>query len=228
MSADKRLLPIADFCARADLTWDHHRAERMSRYLDLLLQFNQAMNLIGPLTAPEVVDQLLLDSLIATAARAPQGPILDVGCGAGLPGIPIKIVFPDCPLTLVEPRQKRSTFLKIATHRLELRDVDVLRCRIEDFDGDRFDTVISKAFEAPTKWLATARPFIADRTTDTSADTGAVIVMGRRSDEQALLDAAKPLGLELAGQAPGPGEGPEQRVYYAFGLPGGSSVDLLS
>ena len=209
MSPHTSLERIAAFCADADLPWDDDRAEKMAHYLDLLMQFNQAMNLIGPLTSDEVVDQLLLDSLVATAARKPQGPILDVGCGAGLPGIPIKIAFPDCPLSLVEPRRKRSTFLKIAAHRLELTDVDVFRSRIEDFHAKDFDTVISKAFQPPTTWLETARPFI--------ADDGALIVMGRESDRPDLLDAARPLGLSLEGSARGAGDGPEQRVCYAFG-----------
>ena len=209
MSSAPSLDPIAHFCSSADLPWDEERAEKMGRYLDLLLQFNQAMNLIGPLSREEVVDQLLLDSLIATAARRPQGPILDVGCGAGLPGIPIKIVFPDCPLSLVEPRRKRSTFLKIATHRLNLSDVEVFHGRIEEFDGQGFDTVISKAFQAPTTWLETARPFI--------TDDGAVIVMGRQSDRSDLVATAQTLELSLQSEAHGAGEGPEKRICYAFG-----------
>ena len=199
---------IATYCADAALPWDDGRAAQMAHYLDLLMQFNQAMNLIGPMSPPEIVEYLLLDSLVATAARQPQGPILDVGCGAGLPGIPIKIVYPESAITLVEPRRKRSTFLKVATHRLGLNDVDIFRGRIEDFQGQDFDTVISKAFQAPTTWLATARPFI--------ADDGAVIVMGRQSDRPDLIDTAQRLGLPHHSEARGAGGGEDQRVCYAF------------
>lgn len=209
MSAESRVDKIAGFCADHDLPWDEERAAAMTRYLDLLLQFNEAMNLIGPLSEQEVVDQLLVDSLVAAAARRPKGPILDVGTGAGLPGIPLKIVFPDCPISLVEPRRKRSTFLKIVTHRLNLDDVTVFRGRIEDFDGGDFDFVISKAFRAPVEWLETAKPYL--------ADGGAVVCMAREGDRAGLEEKAGALGMSLAGEAAGRGDGAERRVCFAFG-----------
>ena len=202
------LAALASFCTANDLPWDEGRAQKMEGYLDLLMQFNEAMNLIGPLTRQAVVDELLVDSLVAAAARRPEGPMLDVGTGAGLPGIPLKIVFPDVALTLVEPRQKRSTFLKIAIHRLSLSSVTAFRGRIEDFDGARFDTVISKAFQPPEDWLQTAKPF--------AADTGAIICMARRRDAQGLLEVAGELGLRLAGSAGRGAESPTQRVCYVF------------
>lgn len=199
---------IAQFCDDSDLPWDDERADRMGRYLDLLMQFNESMNLIGPLTYSEIIDELLIDSLAAAAARRPRGPILDVGTGAGLPGIPIKIAFPDSALTLVEPRQKRSTFLKIAVHRLQLSDVDVFRGRIEEFDGRGFDVVISKAFQPPEKWLRTAVPF--------TGPDGAVVCMARRKDHPQLVDTADELGLKMVGTSTLGDESENQRVCFAF------------
>ena len=212
MSSHKELEPIASFCESQGLPWGEECAERMARYLDLLMQFNESMNLIGPLDRETVVRELLLDSVVAAGARSPRGPILDVGTGAGLPGIPLKILCPDCPISLVEPRRKRSTFLKIATHRLGLEEVSIERCRIENFDGDGYDFAISKAFEAPTSWLATAAPRI--------LSTGVVLCMARRADEQALVEEAADLGLELVGSATSSNSrvrSGEQRVCYAFG-----------
>lgn len=203
------LEPIAAFCDEASLPWDEKRARRMFRYLDLLEEFNASMNLIGPMDRPTIVRELLLDSLVAAAARRPGASILDVGTGAGLPGIPLKIAFPDASLTLVEPRRKRSTFLKIATHRLELEDVTVFRGRIEEFDGGEFDTVISKAFRAPTKWLETALPFV--------GDGGAVICMGGEGDRTELQAKADGMGLELIGESSIGDESPQQRICYVFG-----------
>ena len=203
------LSPIENFCAHAKLPWDEERAERMEHYLDLLMQFNEAMNLIGPLDRRTVVDELLVDSLAPAAARAPRGPMLDVGTGAGLPGIPLKIVFPELPLTLVEPRQKRSTFLKIATHRLGLEDVTVIRARIEEFDEfEHFDMVVSKAFQPPAKWLRTAMPF--------ACAGGAVVCMARRKNRPELLEVADELGVNPVGHSTLGKKSPEQRVCFAF------------
>lgn len=203
------LSPIARYCERSGLRWNSKRAERMSRYLDLLVEFNDSMNIIGPMERSTIVVELLRDSLAAAVARRPRGPILDVGTGAGLPGIPVKIVFPECPLTLVEPRRKRSTFLKIAVHRLDLDDVDVVRSRIQEFDQRHFNWVISKAFQPPTIWLDTAAPYI--------DDDGAVICMARDNDRDELIDAARSLGLSLVGQSSADADdSPQRRVCYAF------------
>ena len=212
-SKREELRRVAEFCERHDLEWDQQREERFGLYLELLLKFNEAMNLIGPMGREEVVETLLLDSIVAAAARAPRGPMLDVGTGAGLPGIPLKILYPELPIVLVEPRQKRSNFLKLATHRLGLEEVEVERCRVEEFEGQGFDTVISKAFEAPTKWLRTAYPRL-------EAPGGAVLCMARRKDLPELREVAEELGLELVGEAEAPrstrGEGGEDRVVYGF------------
>lgn len=208
MSRADMLSPIAEFCRDRGIPWDTSRAETMGHYLDLLLQFNESMNLIGPLEAEQVVEELLLDSVVAAAARRPRGPILDVGAGAGLPGIPLKIVFDELPLVLVEPRRKRSTFLKLASHRLGLSEVTVFRGRIEEFEGRHFDMVISKAFQPPLIWLETAQAFV--------DSDGVVICMARESDRQRLSRRASELGLEMVGEADGAGRGAEKRVCYAL------------
>src|SRR5690554_1378718 len=140
---------VEQFCAAKGLPASARSLERLEQYVGLLLQFNEAMNLIGPMDRQEVIDELFIDSLVAAEARAPAGPILDVGTGAGLPGLVLKIVFEDLPITLVEPRRKRATFLKIVAHRLGLSDVSIRNERIEEVEGAAFDYVISKAFQPP-------------------------------------------------------------------------------
>ncbi|RAL21203.1 16S rRNA (guanine(527)-N(7))-methyltransferase RsmG [Lujinxingia litoralis] len=203
---------VERFLSERGLPTGGARSARLEHYLELLLQFNEAMNLIGPMGRQEVIDELFIDSLVAAEARPPAGPILDVGTGAGLPGLVLKIVYEELPITLVEPRRKRATFLKIVTHRLGLSHVTIHNERIEDVHERDFDVVISKAFQPPLQWLETARPFIASQ--------GAVICMARKHDRNELEAKADELGLTLVRSAAGAGEGPEQRVTYAFEVPG--------
>src|SRR5690606_18108102 len=97
----------------------------------------------GPLDEERALRELILDSLTAAQAMRPHGRILDIGSGAGLPGLPLKILCPECPITLIEPRQKRANFMRIAVNRLGLRDVTVIDARLEAVPVDPHDYVIS-------------------------------------------------------------------------------------
>lgn len=204
---------LAQFCVQNQLPWDSQAAERFDAYLGLLEHFNRAMNLIGPMDRAKVVDQLLIDSVAAAAVAAPRGGILDVGSGAGLPGVPLKILFPQLALTMVEPRQKRTTFLKIVVERLGLSEVEIARCRLEDFAEGRYAYVISKAFRAPVTWLELAAERVAAQ--------GAIICMTRPTERHELSARGETLGLRLAEScddttelgAPSLGEA---RAIYAF------------
>ncbi|MFB6351402.1 MAG: 16S rRNA (guanine(527)-N(7))-methyltransferase RsmG, partial [Bradymonadaceae bacterium] len=163
----------------------------------------------------EIVRELLIDSLVPAAVRPPAGPILDVGTGAGLPGIPLEIAYPDCPVTLVEPRRKRSTFLKIATNRLDLADVTIERARIEEIEVRPFDYCISKAFRAPAEWLEAAAPF--------RTDDGVVVCMTTPEERDGADEKAGELGLERVGTLDDVGElagesGKSERAVYIYGM----------
>lgn len=202
---------LETFCRRHGLPWDERCRDRFEEYLELLLEFNDSMNLIGPLDRDAIVGELFVDSLVPATARPPRGPVLDVGTGAGLPGIPLKIAYPDVAMTLVEPRRKRTTFLQIAVQRLDLDGVEVERTRIEEFDGGPCDFAVSKAFRAPPQWLRTAAPY---RATD-----GVVVCMTTTDERSAADTAADELGLErleaVEGLAPleNTSDGPDRAVY---------------
>jgi 16S rRNA (guanine527-N7)-methyltransferase len=210
------LQKLATFCQENDLPWNDEIQGRFATYLEILTHFNKAMNLIGPMSAAEVVDQLLIDSAAAAAVCAPTGPILDVGSGAGLPGIPIKLLYPDLPLTMVEPRKKRTTFLKIAVNRLDLTDTTIERKRIEEVDAAKYDYVISKAFQPPLEWFQTASEWVSDE--------GIVVCLTRPQERAGLENRAGELGLELTAScddttalgAPSVGD---VRAIYTFNKP---------
>jgi 16S rRNA (guanine527-N7)-methyltransferase len=204
------LAPLAELCAARGIPWDARAEERFASYMALLQQFNQSMNLIGPMDDDEIVEFLLADSAMAAAALPPSGSILDVGSGAGLPGIPLKILYPDVPITFVEPRKKRANFITIATQRLGLKGVTIHPLRIEDIPEARYDYVISKAFQPPKIWMTTAA--------GQRADGGHVLVMTRALELPELTPVAASLGLSLTSWA-SRFEAPvdDNRVVYAFG-----------
>lgn len=198
--------PLVRFCRTHALPWGADVEHKFERYLALLLQFNLGSNLIGPMSPDAIVRELLVDSLTAAAAARPDGPILDVGTGAGLPGIPLKLVFPQLPITLVEPRRKRATFLRIVATRLELSDVTIENKRIEELEDARYDYVISKAFQPPLDWIETASQW--------RSDHGLVVCMTRPYELPGLQARAGELGLRERGRFE---DAEQDRAVYAFG-----------
>ncbi len=177
---------LKSFADAQGIELDESAMERFELYADLLLKFNASMNLIGPMNFEELERLMLIDSLTAAAAHKPFHSILDVGTGAGFPGIPLKIAFPDIPITLVEPRKKRVQFMKIAVNRMKLEDVTIHESRLEDVELGQFGYVISKGFRAPDTWVQVARPYV--------RDDGVIVAMHAAS--ATLDDVAKEVGLE--------------------------------
>lgn len=95
-----------------------------------------------------MITRHLLDSLsICPYLRGKS--VLDVGTGAGLPGIPLSIVYPDRQFTLLDSNNKKTRFVTQAVSELELSNVDVVQSRVENFQSSEpFDTVITRAYSA--------------------------------------------------------------------------------
>ena len=123
-----------------------------SRYYMLLRQGNQKTNLTAITTPKEVAIKHIIDSLTALRGADFSGTpqVVDVGTGAGFPGLPLKIHCPQIQLTLIDSLGKRIAFLEEATEALGLRDVRILHLRAEDAGRDKtlrekFDIVVSRA-----------------------------------------------------------------------------------
>lgn len=106
---------------------------RFSRYLELLLQWDKVHDLTGLKSAHDVVRNLFLDSLLFLIPMPKRRPlrVVDIGSGAGIPGLPLRIVDPEIALTLIESRQKRVSFLATVRRELGLDDVHVREGRAE-------------------------------------------------------------------------------------------------
>ncbi|MBU2831981.1 MULTISPECIES: 16S rRNA (guanine(527)-N(7))-methyltransferase RsmG [Acidithiobacillus] len=135
----------------AALGLDHVDAEQRNllvRYLALLQRWNATHNLTAVRDPLEMVPRHLLDSL-AVLPYLPAGAVVDIGSGAGLPGIPLAICRPAQPFTLVEPAAKRVAFLRHAVADLGLANVQVAPQGSEDYHPDSLPQVIISRATAP-------------------------------------------------------------------------------
>ncbi len=137
------------------------RAEVISRYVDILASRGIDWGLIGPRERDRLWDRHVLNS-VAVASRIPPGvTVVDVGSGAGLPGLPLAILRPDLSITLLEPLLRRANFLNLAVAELGLADrVEVVRARAEDHRS-RYDVVTCRAVAPLPRLLGWCWPLVA-------------------------------------------------------------------
>ena len=124
------------------------------RYAALLADAGTVRGLIGPREVPRLWERHLLNCALVTDLVAPGASVCDIGSGAGLPGLVMAIRRPDLSVTLVEPLQRRTSFLDEVVAELALTNVEVVRARADALHGKRtFDVVTSRAV-APLDRLA--------------------------------------------------------------------------
>ena len=102
------------------------------KYHDLLATDGSTRGFIGPREVPRLWDRHLINCAVITEVMDQGATVVDVGSGAGLPGIPVAIARPDLKITLIEPLLKRSVFLQEVVDALELDNVTVIRGRAEE------------------------------------------------------------------------------------------------
>lgn len=138
----------------------------LEEYGMLLRSWNQRMNLVSKASLVHFETRHVLDSLtLALAVAAPiTGPVIDVGSGAGLPGLPLKIVFPEIDLTLVEATAKKAGFLETAIEQLRLEPADAVAERAEILARDpeyreSFQIVLARALAPLPALVELTLPF---------------------------------------------------------------------
>lgn len=143
MSLDEQL---ASGLAQMGLAVNAEQQGRLLDYIALLHKWNKVYNLTAIREPENMLYQHLLDSL-AVMPHVGTGRLLDVGSGAGLPGIPLAIVKPELHISLLDSNHKKTTFLRQACIELGLSNVVVECVRVDTFISQQlFDAVISRAF----------------------------------------------------------------------------------
>ena len=132
------------------ITLAKHQEEQLEMYYQLLVHYNQHMNLTGITEKDMVYLKHFYDSLTLEKAIHLEkvNTLCDIGTGAGFPGLVLKIVFPNLKITLIDSLNKRVEFLKVVIQKLELENIEAIHMRAEEFaksHREEFDVVTSRA-----------------------------------------------------------------------------------
>lgn len=126
-------------------------------YVELLDRWNKAFNLTAVRDPAEMVPRHILDSAVL-APMAGTGRLIDVGTGAGLPGIVLAVLQPDLDVTLLDSNGKKTRFCRQAAAELGLKNVAVFQARVEDYHPmERFVTVVSRAYASLADFVTSTR-----------------------------------------------------------------------
>ncbi len=153
--------PLAEALAQMGLPLEPGQQAALLDYLSLLAKWNRVYNLTA-IRAPErMLTHHLLDSL-AILPHIGTGPLLDVGSGGGLPGIPLAIARPDLEVTLLDASQKKCGFMRQAALQLNLPRARVVHARVEAFVwAGGFPRIVSRAFSDLREFVALTRRLLA-------------------------------------------------------------------
>ena len=159
---------VQALCEALGFSLDAGALSALTVYLSLLSKWNRVMNLVGPTAWEDVLGELVVDSFhlapfISTLTLPDRPRCWDLGSGAGLPGIPLRMLWKNGEYTLVEAREKRALFLRTVLASCPLDGVKVFQGRVERFmpTQEPAHLIVSRAFMPWDKLLALVEPYMA-------------------------------------------------------------------
>lgn len=159
------MIPIAQLqkaLGAMGLALDAAQQVRLLAFLDLLKKWNSTYNLTAIHEPERMLTHHLLDSL-AVLPYVTADRLLDVGAGAGLPGIPLAIARPDLSVTLIDASHKKCAFMQQAAIELKLANVNAVHGRVENLrPATPFPQIISRAFSDLSDFVRLTRPLLAE------------------------------------------------------------------
>ena len=170
----------------------------MLDYLALLGKWNKSYNLTAITDPVKMISYHLLDSLAIFGAVKSAGTALDVGTGAGLPGLPLAIATPDSKWTLLDSNGKKTRFLQQVVAHCNINNAEVVQSRVEGYHAEKpFDIIVSRAYASLSSFVDSVQHLSQPETTLLTMKTG----LG--TEEAGTLDSTKYLIEETSLQIPG-------------------------
>ncbi|WP_394824119.1 16S rRNA (guanine(527)-N(7))-methyltransferase RsmG [Pendulispora albinea] len=154
---------------------------RLGTWLDLLVTWNAKHDLTAARSEGELLDLMLADAY-ALSAHLPEGArVVDIGSGAGAPGLPLALIRPDLKVTLVEPLAKRVSFLRTVVGAVGRIDIQLHRGKAADVASSptKWDIALSRATFSPAEWLACGKTLV-------DPDQGSIWVLLAREEPPVL------------------------------------------
>jgi 16S rRNA (guanine527-N7)-methyltransferase len=155
---------IERFFIDANINVNQKQMEQFSTFSDFLIEYNQKVNLTAITDPKEIIIKHFCDSIIPIDLVDDVESIADIGSGAGFPGVPMAIVRPDTPVTLIESNGKKVAFLRALIDKLGLKNVTVVQGRAEDLARgelrEHFEIVTARAFAPFAQLVEYTMPFL--------------------------------------------------------------------
>jgi len=166
-----------------NLSFDECKIESLLAFIKLIEKWNKAYNLTAVRDRESMARLHILDSL-AILPYIHGGRVADIGTGAGLPGIPLAIFLPEVDFTLLDANAKKTRFVQQAVLELQLNNVTVQHCRVEQFQPQfAFSTVIMRAFAGMQKIMLLTRHLL--------AEDAVLLAMKGQNPEQELMEISE-------------------------------------
>jgi len=168
---------IKEYFDKASLYYTEEIISRFNQFLHLLLQYNKSHDLTRITNIDEIIIKHFVDSLIITKFITIPSPLLDIGTGAGFPGIPLAIVYPDKRFILAESRHKRTQFLSIVNESLQLKNIEIYPHLVTEKSFFEVGGVITRAVESINETLQRCNHFLKE-------DNSVLLMKGPSVDEE--------------------------------------------
>ena len=141
---------MIDYGKEIDIVFTEEQLEQFYKYMNLLIEWNEKINLTAIIEAKEIILKHFIDSLTIIKYMEPNKTLIDIGTGAGFPGIPVKILRKDLKITLLDSLNKRIKFLNEVIEKLSLKNITTTHARIEEYAKnkeyrEKFDIATSRA-----------------------------------------------------------------------------------